>query len=77
MIIHHRRNLSEVMCCLWWTEWHWGKFPPTTSVSPADSHPTKWSTLGSINRGGTVGQLVADVPDGLSLTSSHGITGMD
>jgi hypothetical protein len=30
---------------LWWTEWHWDMFSPSTSVSPADSHFTDWSTF--------------------------------
>jgi hypothetical protein len=30
---------------LWWTKWHWGKFSPSTSVSPANSHSTKCSIL--------------------------------
>jgi hypothetical protein len=38
----------------------------TTSVSPANSHSTDCSTL--IIRNGTVGQILADVPNGLSLT---------
>jgi hypothetical protein len=27
------------------TKWHWGGFPPSTSVSPANSHSTDCSTL--------------------------------
>jgi hypothetical protein len=27
------------------TKWHWGKFSPSTSVSPANSHSTDCSTL--------------------------------
>jgi hypothetical protein len=25
---------------MWWTKWHWGRFSPSTSVSPANSHST-------------------------------------
>jgi hypothetical protein len=54
------------MWVLWWTNWHWGRFlrvlrfpvpiliPPTTPQSSSGA--------------GTIGQLVADVPSGLSLT---------
>jgi hypothetical protein len=28
---------------LWWTKWYWGRFSPNTSVSPANSHSTKYS----------------------------------
>jgi hypothetical protein len=51
---------------LWWTEWHWGTFSPSTSVSPTNCHSTDCSTF--IIGTGTIGQLVADVPRGLSLT---------
>jgi hypothetical protein len=30
---------------LWWTKWHWSRFSPSTSVSPANSHSTDCSTL--------------------------------
>jgi hypothetical protein len=30
---------------LWWTKCHWGRFSPSTSVSPANSHSTDYSTL--------------------------------
>jgi hypothetical protein len=30
---------------LWWTKWHWGRFSPNTSVSPASFHPTDCSTF--------------------------------
>jgi hypothetical protein len=42
---------------LWWIKWHWGRFSPTTSVSPANHHSTNCSTI------------LADVPSGLSLTT--------
>jgi hypothetical protein len=44
------------MLDMWWTNWHWGRFYPSTVVYPANSSS------------GTVGQLVANVPSGLSLT---------
>jgi hypothetical protein len=40
---------------LWWTKWRWGKFSPSTSVSPANIHATKISIL-TLTRAGTVGQ---------------------
>jgi hypothetical protein len=30
---------------LWWTKWRWSRFPPSTSVSPANLHSTKFSIL--------------------------------
>jgi hypothetical protein len=30
-------------CDSWWTKWKWGRFTPSTSVSPAKSHSTKCS----------------------------------
>jgi hypothetical protein len=30
---------------LWWTKWHWGRFSPSTSVSPASLHSTNCSTI--------------------------------
>jgi hypothetical protein len=41
---------------LWWTKWSWGRFSPSTSVSPANFHSTNCSTitlmyhLGLVNR---------------------------
>jgi hypothetical protein len=31
-------SLVQVMWDLWWTKWHCGRFSPSTSVSPANSH---------------------------------------
>jgi hypothetical protein len=28
-----------------WTKWHWGRFSPSTSVSPANFHSTNCSTI--------------------------------
>jgi hypothetical protein len=39
------RVRSKVMWDLWWTKWHWGRFSPSTSVSPANSPSTDYSTL--------------------------------
>jgi hypothetical protein len=51
----------------WWTKWHWGRFSPSTSVSPANSHSTDCPTL--IYRPGPDNRPVsADVPSGLSRT---------
>jgi hypothetical protein len=30
---------------MWETKWYWGRFSPSTSVSPANSHSTDYSTL--------------------------------
>jgi hypothetical protein len=30
---------------LWWTKWHWGRFSPRTSVSPANLQSTDCSTI--------------------------------
>jgi hypothetical protein len=30
---------------LWWTKWHWSRFPPNTSVSPTNYHSTNCSVL--------------------------------
>jgi hypothetical protein len=30
---------------LWSPKWHWDRFSPSTSVAPANSHPTDFSTL--------------------------------
>jgi hypothetical protein len=34
----------KVMWDLWWTMWHWGRFSPSTSVSPVNSHSTDCTT---------------------------------
>jgi hypothetical protein len=36
---------DQVMWDLWWTKWHRGRFSPSTSVSPDNSHSTDCSTL--------------------------------
>jgi hypothetical protein len=37
--------VGQVIWDLWWTEWHGGRFYPSTLVSPANSHYTDSSTL--------------------------------
>jgi hypothetical protein len=61
------RVRAKVIWDLSWAKWHWGRFHPSTSVSSANSHSTDWSTL-IIYHPGLVGQLVADVASGFSLT---------
>jgi hypothetical protein len=39
------RVRAQVMWYLGWTNWHWGRFPPSTLVSRANFHSTKCSTL--------------------------------
>jgi hypothetical protein len=39
------RVRAQVTWDLWWTKWHWGRFPPSTSVSPANSHSIDCSTF--------------------------------
>jgi hypothetical protein len=53
---------------LWWTKWYWGRFSPSTKVSPANPHSTNCSILIIDHRGGYNRTTVADVPSGLSLT---------
>jgi hypothetical protein len=47
-------NSRLVKWDLWWTKWCWGRFSPSTSVSPANLHSTKFSiiiiTRGRYNR---------------------------
>jgi hypothetical protein len=30
---------------LWWTKWRWGRFSPSTAVSPANLYSTTFSTI--------------------------------
>jgi hypothetical protein len=63
------RVRGQVMWNLWWTKWCWGRFSPSTSVSPVNFHSTDCFTLIVLSSGaGTIGQSVADLPSGLSLT---------
>jgi hypothetical protein len=43
-----------VMWDLWWTKWRWGRFSPSTSVSPDSSHSTSCSTITLISHLGLV-----------------------
>jgi hypothetical protein len=52
---------------LWWTKWHWRRFPPSTSVSPATSFHRLSHTDHLLSGAGTISQLVTDVPSGLSF----------
>jgi hypothetical protein len=54
---------------LWWPKWRWGKFSPSTSVSPASLHSTKFS-ITTITRGSDNRPTVADVPSGPSMDST-------
>jgi hypothetical protein len=45
-----RSNPGLVKWDLRWTKWHWGRFSPSTSVSPANLHSTKFSII-KITRG--------------------------
>jgi hypothetical protein len=47
---------------LWWTEWRWGRFSPTTSISPANSHSTDCSIVIIIYH---LGLVQYAVPSGL------------
>jgi hypothetical protein len=59
------RFRSHLRSCL--RNWYWRRFGPSTSVSPANSHSIDTSTIMIIVivvRGGTVGQIEADVLSG-------------
>jgi hypothetical protein len=49
---------------LWWTKWHWGRFSPSTSVSPANPHSTDCSIIIIIYHPGPV----ADLPSELTVS---------
>jgi hypothetical protein len=56
---------------LWGTKWRWGLFSSSSSVSPANSHSTDYSTHHHHHQSsgaGTMCQIMADVRSGLSLT---------
>jgi hypothetical protein len=36
---------GQVIWDLWWTKWYWGRFSPSTSVSPANPHSSDYSTF--------------------------------
>jgi hypothetical protein len=41
----HNSSSDLVKWDLWWTKWRWGRFSPSTSVSPAKLHATKFSII--------------------------------
>jgi hypothetical protein len=57
------------MWVLWWTKWHWGRFPQNISVSQPILIPPNVPYSGA----GATAQLVVGVPTGLSLTRPQGI----
>jgi hypothetical protein len=52
-----RVRVRAGMWGLWWTKQHWGRFSPSTSVSPANHHSTNFSII-IIPGVGTIGLLV-------------------
>jgi hypothetical protein len=57
LITHHGGPGSQPGLVKWdllWTKWRWGRFSPSTSVTPANLHSTKFSVLSP--RRGTIGQ---------------------
>jgi hypothetical protein len=59
------RVRARIWSCgvLWRTKWRWGRFSPSTSVSPANFHSTNCSTITLIYHLGIVQQAkVATVP---------------
>jgi hypothetical protein len=48
-LVSHRGSSGSkpglVMWDLWWTKWRWGRFSPSTSVSPANLYYTIFSTV--------------------------------
>jgi hypothetical protein len=63
----YHSGLGQVRWDLWWTKWQWGRFPLSTLVSPA-IHSTDCLTPSS--GVGTIGQIVADIPCGLSFPNN-------
>jgi hypothetical protein len=57
------------MWALWWTVWHWGRFSPSTSVSPANHHSTNVSII-IITQGGHSRPIGGAVPSGANWTPS-------
>jgi hypothetical protein len=48
----------------WWTSWRWGRFSPSTSVTPANLHSTNFFTITITYHSGLVyiRPVVAAVP---------------
>jgi hypothetical protein len=60
-------SLTMVKWDLWWTKWRWGRFPPSTSVSPANLHSINCSTVTLIYHLGLYNRpAVAAVPGDIS-----------
>jgi hypothetical protein len=54
---------------LWWTKWYWSGFSPSTLVSSAKFSFHRLLHTHHLSSGaGIIGQLVADVANGLSPT---------
>jgi hypothetical protein len=47
---------GHVIWDLWWTKWRWGRFSPSTSVSPANLHSNHCSRITIIYHLGVVQQ---------------------
>jgi hypothetical protein len=63
---------GQSMWDLWWTKWHWGRFSLSTWVPLPILIPPTAPHSSSVSSGaGTVGQIGAQVPSGLSLTPSQ------
>jgi hypothetical protein len=54
---------------LWWAKWRWARLSPSTSVSPASLHSTKFAIV-TITRDRYNRPEVADVPRGPSMDST-------
>jgi hypothetical protein len=48
------KNESKHVGFVWWTKWRWGRFSPSTSVSPANLYSTNISTITITNHPGLV-----------------------
>jgi hypothetical protein len=59
---------SKVRSICLWTKGKFGRFSPSTSVSPPNSHSTKMLHALLQSRDRAIGQLMAIVPSGLNLT---------
>jgi hypothetical protein len=63
----------QVMWDLWWTKWHWGRFSEYFGFPLHFSFHRLLHTFHHLlSEAGTVGQIVADVPSGLSVTPHQG-----
>jgi hypothetical protein len=62
-------NPGLVKWDLWWTKWRWGRFSPSTSVSPANLHSTKFSII--IITQGKCGSSLDSTPHYANLKKNH------